>query len=477
MPLTNKIIPWPGPRTQRKPEELAFLPAAIEIVETPPSPLGRAIAATIITIFCVALAWAAFGKIDIVASAPGKIVPSGQVKIVQPLEAGIISAIKVHDGARVKAGDVLIEFDPTTTEAELNHLQTDLDAARLDIARARAGLSGALDPVAEFHPPKGVSPFLVLSQRQLLIERLAEHHAKLAAFDRQRAQKRAERDTIIASIDKLEATIPVIQERLDLRKTLYSRELGSKLQYLELLQLLTDQSKELLVLKSRLQEAEEALAAADAKRLEAVAEYRRMLSGELVEAERKAAGLAQDVVKAAQRSKQQVLTAPVDGTVQQLAVHTVGGVVTPGQTLLVVVPRESPVEIEAMVSNRDVGFVRADQEAEIKVETFPFTRYGSLRGRVLSVSPDAIVRDRQQQGRPSNRRQTADTTAAAPQGQELDFLARVSLDRNQMQVDDQVVNLSPGMAVTVEIKTGSRTIMSYLLSPLVRHAKGSLRER
>ena len=199
-------------------------------------------------------------------------------------------------------------------------------------------------------------------------------------------------------------------------------------------------------------------------------------SSELAKAEQKAAGLTQDVIKADRRTELQALTAPVDGVVQQLAVHTVGGVVTPAQPLLVVVPLDSHLEIEAMVSNRDIGFVHAGQEAEIKVDTFNFTRYGLLHGKVLSVSPDAITRDTQQSDA-NNRTPGAETASSEPKGQELSFVARVSLDRTQMQVDDNLVNLSPGMAVTVEIKTGSRRIISYLLSPILRYKQDALRER
>ena len=162
------------------------------------------------------------------------------------------------------------------------------------------------------------------------------------------------------------------------------------------------------------------------------------------------------MIKAEQRTKLQKLTAPVDGVVQQLAVHTVGGVVTPAQALLVIVPSDSQLEIEAMVSNRDIGFVHAGQEAEIKVDTFNFTRYGLLHGKVLSVSQDAIIRDKPQD-QPDDRGAGAPNDSSEPKGQELIYSARVSLDRTQMQVDDKMVNLSPGMAVTVEIKTGSRS--------------------
>jgi hemolysin D len=169
------------------------------------------------------------------------------------------------------------------------------------------------------------------------------------------------------------------------------------------------------------------------------------------------------------------LTAPVDGVVQQLAIHTVGGIVTPAQALMVVVPSDSQLEIEAMVSNRDIGFVHAGQGAEIKIDTFNFTRYGLLHGRVLNVSEDAIVRERQE--RTNERAPGSENDSSEPKGQELSYSARISLDNTRMQIDDRIVNLSPGMAVTVEIKTGSRAILSYLLSPLLRASHDALRER
>jgi hemolysin D len=162
--------------------------------------------------------------------------------------------------------------------------------------------------------------------------------------------------------------------------------------------------------------------------------------------------------------------------VQQLAIHTIGGVVTPAQALAVIVPQDSHLEIEAMVPNRDIGFVEAGQEAAIKIDTFSFTRYGLLHGKVLSVSQDAIARDKPQD-KTSDKSQGAEQGSSEPKGQELVYAARISLDRTQMQVENKLVNLSPGMAVTVEIKTGSRRIMSYLLSPLLRYKQESLRER
>ena len=471
----HRVVPFRREGARRR-DELAFLPAALEIVETPPSPIGRTIAATIILLFCAALVWAWWGTIDIVASATGKIVPSGRIKVIQPFETGVVRSIRVQDGQKVEPGDVLIELDATVNAADRDRLHNDLLAEQVNIARLRAALAGGDDPVADFRPPADADAMLVGTQRQLLLNQVMEHRAKIAALARQQAQKEAELATTLATIHKLETMIPVIQPRVEIRKTLMERELGSKLSYYETLQLLVEQQEDLGVQKSHVNEAEAAVAAIRETRVQATAEYRHTLSDELAKAEQKASGLAQDLIKAEQRTRLQELRAPVEGVVQQLAIHTVGGVVTPAQALLVVVPSDSRLEIEALVSNRDIGFVHAGQEAEIKVDTFNFTRYGLLHGRVLGVSQDAIIRDRRQD-RSSDREPGTQLESSEPKGQELNYSARVSLDRAQMQVDDRTVDLSPGMAVTVEIKTGSRRILSYLLSPLLRYRQEVLHER
>jgi len=472
----KNVVAFPKPPARRQKDEIAFLPAALEIVETPPSPIGRAIGATLIAVFCLGLIWACFGHVDIVATATGKIVPSGRVKLIQPFETGVVRAIHIRDGESVKAGEVLIELDTTMSTADEEHIRNDLNAARLDVARLRAALSDADDAQTEFHPLLDANPTLVKMQKAYLAKQVEEHRAKVAALNRQRAQKQAERDTAAATIQKLEASSPIIKERVDIRKYLVDKELGSRLTYLETLQQLTENEKDLVVQKSRLQETDAALAAIVSTREQTEAEFRRTLFSELNEAERKAGGLADDLAKAERRTKLQLLTAPVDGVVQQLAVHTVGGVVTPAQQLAVVVPADASLEVEAMVSNRDIGFVHIGQEAQIKIDTFNFTRYGLLHGRVVSVSRDAIVRDAPQEAK-NDAAKGADTESSEPRGQQYMYAARISLENTKMQVDDEVANLGAGMAVTVEIRTGSRAVITYLLSPLMRYRHDSMRER
>ncbi len=454
MTTVRKVVEFPDRRQRRRDHETAFLPATLEVIETPPSPIGRAVGATIIAVFCVAVIWASIGKVDMVATAPGKIVPSGRIKIVQPFEAGVVRAIRVRDGASVKAGDVMIELDPTISVSEVEHARSDLVGAELDVARLRSALAGRTASAADFTPPVGAGEGRVETQRRFLATQLAEHNARIAEIDGQLAQKVAERDTITAMIEKVEATIPPLLERVDVRRTLYERQIGTKLAYLSEFQELVGLQHELLVQQSRRREADAAIGALTETRSKAEAEYRRILFDELTKAEQRTAGLAQDVIKA----------------------ERIGGVVTAAQPLAVVVPRDSELEIEAMVSNRDIGFVFAGQDAEIKVDAFNFTRYGLLHGRVYSISRDAVVRERHEE--PSRAAPTgAQSSTSEPNGQELVYAARVVLDRAQMEIEGEPVQLLSGMAVAVEIKTGSRRIISYLLSPLVRYRQEVFRER
>jgi hemolysin D len=376
----------------------------------------------------------------------------------------------------VNAGERLIELDPTMNDAESKHYQTDLVAAELDVARLKAELADG-DALANFKPPPAATPGQVAIQHQFLLNQVAEQLDRLAVLDRQRQQKQAEHETIAAMIEKLEASLPILQQRLEIRKVLFEHATGSKANYLELLQPFVEEQHELQVQKRHAAETAAAVAALDEQRKQTVEEFRRTRYSELIEAERKARGLSEDLIRALHRAALQVLTAPVDGTVQQLAVHTIGGVVTPAQTLLVLVPSDSHLEIEAMVLNRDIGFVAPDQKAEIKIDTFNFTRYGLLHGRVLSVSHDAIVHERRDDASRGRRAGTEEDDTSEPRGQELVYAARIALDRAHIDIEGKSVPLSPGMAVTVEIQTGSRRIISYLLSPLARYRQDVLRER
>jgi hemolysin D len=478
-PLTEKPRAEPA-RPGWKPDDTArqFLPAALEILETPASPVGRMVAATAILFFAIAIGWAILGHVDIIATASGKIVPTGRTKTIQPLEAGIVSAIHVQDGDRVTSGQVLIELDRTVTQAERKHVAQDLVASQLDVARLMAlrdGLSGTIP--ADLAPPAGAIETDIARARSSMKAQALEQLAKIASITRQIEQKAAESQSITATIAKIDASLPLVEESATIRRKAMEIQYGNHIAYLEAQTKLVEQRNERLVQQRKLVEVEAARQALEQQVEQTKAGYERQVLSDLSEAQKKVDELGQDLVKAERKSSEQILRSPIDGTVQQLALHTVGGVVTPAQQLMVVVPADSKLEAEAMISNRDIGFVSAGQPAEVKIDTFNFTRYGLLHGNVVSVSQDAIVRDKPAEKAGASKIGGALSNSSEPEGQELLYSARISLDETQMQIEDKLVNLAPGMAVTVEIKTGTRRIIEYLMSPLLRYRHESLRER
>ena len=448
--------------------ELEFLPAALEIIETPASPAGRSVMLTIVALVAIAFIWACFGHLDIIATAEGRIIPSGKVKIIQPFETGVVKQIAVHDGQHVHAGDLLIELDPTISAAEKGHVTSDLATSQIEAARLEAQANGNGDLTA----PEGVTSENITTAQNLLTASRTEHQAKLDNISRQLEQKQAEADGTQATIDKLQAALPWIQKRRDTRKYLADNGYGSKFTYLDAQQQLVEQQHELDVQQHKLDESNAAIAALHQQYLETDAGFQRSTLDDLAKEKAKIGTLTQDAVKAEERTSLQTLRAPVEGTVQQLAVHTIGGVVTPAQQLLIVVPDDAKLEIEADVLNKDVGFVHAGQPAEIKVEAFTFTRYGLLHGTVTDISHDAAPIDEH----PADEKQKPDD-GHDRHAQQFAYIAHIALNETNIQTETGPQSLSPGMAVTVEIKTGRRRVIDYLLSPLKRYHQEGLRER
>ena len=432
-------------------KSVEFLPAVLEIQHAPPSPIGRAIGWTIMAVFVSAVLWAIVGRLDMVAVAQGKIIPSGYSKVIQPLESGVIAAIHVRDGQFVQRGDALIDLNATVTGADQERLLNEYHAVRIDALRLRALIAGK----NTFVPLPEANPQYVALQQQMLRDQFSEFQAKVEAARQVIDQRKAALEGTRENITRLNATVPIENERAATYKKLLADQYVSKMDYLQFEQQRIDRQQELAGQKQKLLQDSAALSEAEKNYRLVEAEFQHARQSELSDAETKAASLSQEVVKADQKTEFQKLTSPIDGVVQQLAVHTVGGVVTPAQQLMVVVPQESPIEVEAWLENKDIGFVTIGQPVQIKVETFPFTIYGIIDGKILTVSNDAI---QQEKGG-------------------LVYSTRASMARSTMQVEHTQVNLTPGMAVTVEIKTGTRRAIEYFLSPLLKSAQESIRER
>ncbi|TDF58145.1 HlyD family type I secretion periplasmic adaptor subunit, partial [Cupriavidus sp. L7L] len=351
-----------------------FATAAMGITNRRPARMAKIVATSICAMAAVALVYAVFARIDVVVSAQGKVIPSGKSKVVQPLEAGVVRQIYVRDGQKVKAGDVLIELDPTTTAADRDRLQRDHWEAEAEVQR----LTALLDGKATMRAIEGLPDDIARTQRALLTSALAEHRAKMAALDAEIARKRADRDGAAASLEQIRESLPLVTKKNDMReelvKTGHIAETGLIETRLELINL----KKELALQTNRLAEANAGLNAAHQQRAQAVAEFTARNSAELAEESRKAATAELELVKATQRRDLQILRAPIDGVVQQLAVTTVGGVVTQAQPVAIVVPENTALEVDAQVQNKDIGYVKPGQRVITKVETFDFTRFGYI---------------------------------------------------------------------------------------------------
>ncbi len=435
--------------------ELAFLPAHLELMETPVHPAPRWALRILVSTLGILLLLACWGHLDIVAVAQGKLIPTAEVKIIQPAITGVVRTIAVHSGERVQAGQVLLELDPTQTQADADRSHKAKLDAQLTMARTQALLQALT-----LHQP----PHLTLipgaeASRQREEQNLAEGayvelQAKLQSLQAELHKRQADLASTQAQIQKLKQTLPLAQQQAADYHTLQKKHYVADHDVLAKEQEVINQTQEL---KSQQSHAEDLQAfineqAADIQTTQDT--FRHDQLDTLDKAQQQYTQAHDDETKAINRQHLMRLTAPVAGTVQQLNVHTVGGVVTTAQSLMEIVPDDT-LEVEAQVRNQDIGFVKPGQKAIVKIETFPYTRYGYLTGKVISVSNDAV------QDKKSG----------------LVFPARIQLPTRKFKVENTWVNLTPGMAVTVEIKTGTQSVASYFLSPLEQVGNESLRER
>jgi HlyD family type I secretion membrane fusion protein len=456
--------------------EREFLPAALEITESPPSPTLRITAGFICLFLLIGLIWAIVSRVDLIATAPGKIVAAGSTKNVQAFETGLVREIKVHNGDLVAKGQVLILLDPTLAGADRTRYQQLLRSATLDQARLEGLLGqGKGDPFAGVDAP----PEMIQAARDQMISERQAQDAKLLSQEREVTAKKADRASIAAELAKDDGELPLARERAKIREGGVNTGFGSKLDYINAEQQRVELENERAVQVQKLASADAAIQAAIAERDRTAAEFVRDRREDLSKAAREVAEARGELAKAQQRTDLTSITAPVDGYVQDLAVHTVGGVVQPGQQLLRVVPSDSAVEVEAIVENADAGFVRVGQEAELKIATFPFTHYGLVHGRVVSIAHDSAP-DPETQNQLPGRDSSAgsgDAPSEVRRSNGLVYVARIAMNDPTIDVDGVRTPLEPGMAVTAEIKTGRRRVIDYILSPIAQHSHDALRER
>jgi len=427
-------------------EELEFLPAALEVLETPASPLGRSVALLIGLLMILLLAWAYWGQIDTVAVARGKLVPGGRVKIVQPVELGVVREIHVTEGQKVKAGQLLVQLDPTESEVSKERIIQALNDARIEARRLEVTLHRLEGEPVELLMLPDTDPVRFREQQHKLKADLNEYRANLAALESERRQVDAQHRAGQAEVARLKALLPIVEEQEKAFRTLMEQKVGARLRWLEVKRDLIEQQQDLAVQQQQLQELIAKSQAIKDRSRQLKETFRKTITGQRLDALEQIAQAELELKSAETREGRNRLLSPVDGVVEALTVHTVGGVVRPADALMKIVPDDVPLEVEAMLLNKDVGFVHQGQKVEVKVDSFPFTKYGLIDGEVLKLSADAVVDDKLG----------------------LIYPVRVSIINTSMNVDGNRVALKPGMSVSAEINTGQRRVISFFMDPLIK---------
>lgn len=442
-------------RPTRDADQLAFLPAELELVETPVHPSPRRAMRILVLLALVALLIGLFGRLDIVVTASGQFIPDARVKMIQPAITGVVREIHVRDGQRVMAGQLLMKLDTTQADADADKARSSRLDADLAAARANALLQAQRDNRMPVVAQVDGAPAARMQDAQRQAEGAwLEYRDRYNSAQAGLLKRQAELESTRAEIAKLSQTAPLARQQADAYRALVADRYVARNDYLDKEQQALDKEHELAALRSHANELAAGMAEQRADLEATASKFRREQLDELEKATQQVTQGHADESKARTRQALLSFTAPVAGTVQQLSVHTLGGVVTTAQTLMEIVPDDA-LEVEARLQNRDIGFVQTGQRVAVKIEAFPYTRYGYLGGTITEVSNDA-VQDKKLG---------------------LTFPVRIRLDTNRIRVDNRWITLTPGMAVTADVRTGQRSVIGYFLDPLLQTARESMRER
>ena len=430
-------------------QEAEFLPAALALQEKPISSTVRLTAWVLMSLVVITILWSIFGKIDIIVNATGKIIPSGYTKTIASVDVAAVHALHVEEGQQVKAGDLLIELDTTATDTEHDKAVGDAHVAELQVARSKA-LINAINTLSTPHLPKinGVTEADWQAEQNHLTGQYQDFKSKLERFN--------------GNIAHFAQDLPLATQTANNYKALSQTHDVS-------IQAWTEKEQARIELEGQLTDAEH-------QRDALITDTKKDAFDALTEGAKNDAASQQDAKRAGEHSKLLQLKAPVDGTVQQLTVHTIGGVVQAAQPLMLIVPAQKQVEVEAYLENKDIGFVHEGQPAAVKIDAFDYTKYGTIPAIVTHVSRDAIEDGKSDSSQSSNDGQSNSDKASNP-SKGLRYSTKVTLDRTTINVDGKQMPLEDGMSVNVEIKTGTRRVIEYILSPLVQHEHEALHER
>ena len=455
--------------TKKTRELAAFLPAALEIQEAPPNPITSWVGRILIALLVIFITWSVLSPVNIVASAEGKIIPSSRVKQIQPLSKAVVKKILVTEGQSVTKGQALVELDSTLTQADKQRLESELSSASLNLAinqsfielieKNRKQQKKIKQSNIQLHTLNNtelkINQAEITLHKKLLWQQWLQYQAQLNTIKSTLQKTQAEQKINQALIAKLEQTLPIITKRTNNMQDLLKKDYASETDYLALEQERIQQQQDLAVEKHKSTQLESAIEENQQQIKAFKAQTKTQHLQAITEQQRQIEGLNKEITKAHNINAQQILYSPVNGKVQELAISTIGGIVTDAQQLMLIVPDEEQLEVEVILDNKDIGFVHQGMAAEIKIHTFPFTKYGVINGTVTHVSNDARIDE--QRG--------------------LIYVMQIKMDKNTIRVNKKDFKLIPGMQVTAEVQTGKRKIVEFFMAPLLKAKAESIRER
>ena len=442
-----------------------FAPPLLRLEERPPAPLAGWMLRLLVALVAGVIAWAVFGQLDIVAVADGKLVPSSYLKIVQPAEQGIVREILVREGEHVKEGQVLIRMDAALTAADVGTIRTEYEHKRLALRRIDAQLGAKRLKTGKADPPA------------LFARIAAQYEANVRAYESALAQEqtlleKARYDLAAArqTKAKLEQVLPHYREQERAFDKLAKDGFAGRIVATDKERERIEKEQDLRTQEFIIQSNEALISQSERKLAQIGADYRRQLQAERVEVATQLEKAAQELARHEHRQRLLELRAPAEGTVKDLATHTIGTVTAPGTILMTLVPHDETLLAEVWVGNQDVGFVRPGQAVKVKLAPFEFQKYGMVQGEIEHVSADAT------EAPSPNTRSDALAGRDRPMGP-LAFRALVKLSSQHLETGDARYSLAPGMQVAAEIHLGTRSVLEYVLSPVQKAFHEAGRER
>ncbi|EEF12697.1 type I secretion membrane fusion protein, HlyD family [Campylobacter rectus RM3267] len=423
-----------------------FKPLLIEIEDKPLNPLGRIILYLVLATMVFGTAWLILAKVDVVVSAQGKVIPSGEIKILKPLESGVVSKIFVKESDRVKKGDILIQIDPTVTDASLSSKQDDLAVINSDIALLYALINESNLSKDEINKLNSSQLNLYNSQRQILASTYESNKAKLnsAKLDIKANESEVNRLSLLLNKEK--------EAKVRLQKVL---DLIAKKEYEEVSKNIINLKEQRDIALYRLKESNKKLEEIIEENEKAIKTIKSSWIETSLGKEKEKRELSAQINAILFSNKTQQIKSPVDGFVGKLLIHTEGGVVSPNDNLISIVPSDAPLIIKANVLNKDIGFLKLGQEVAIKIDTFSFQKYGLLHGNIIEISKDAI------------------------EDEKLGLIYEIKIKPNSLdiKVEGEIKRLEIGMSVIAEVKTGKRRVIELFIYPIIKYMDEGLSVR